>query len=127
MDLLSGAALAQVQQMIRDYYGQVRGERPEFPMVKVPSGPEVYVAKSPVGGIPARSGTTLRSALCDLYRDTPASFGSTTRSIAAWLGADGEQVQRRVYNLSSEAVAAEAYIVITRTKLGTWVVVMEEC
>jgi hypothetical protein len=127
MDILSGPALAQVQQMIRDYYGQARGTSPDGPPPRVAPGPEVFIAKSPAGGIPARVGNTPGTALCDLYEARQDSFGSTARTLTALTLPNGDANQRQVDNLSTTAIEGSAYIAIVRDKFGCWVPVFEEC
>lgn len=82
--------------------------------------PEVYIAYTPTGGIPALAvnitgtGTqeeddTPGSAECDIYRIIDGFFVSTG-------------VTRTVYNLSPLAVDGKHWIVVMRDKWGTWVI-----
>jgi len=70
--------------------------------------PEVYIAKTPVDGIPARSTTTPGSAECNIYRivdDNLEEVSSFTHV---------------VYNLKESDIAGDEYISVKRDKYGTW-------
>lgn len=84
------------------------------PYVEQPDGdaPEVFVALSPVGTIPAMTGTTPGSATCAIYR---RATGGTLEALTG--------LSRVVYNLSSSAVIAGTYPIVTRDKFGEWYVV----
>lgn len=70
--------------------------------------PEVYVAKpQSAGGIPALSGDTPGSALCDIYRVYDGDLAAVS----------GFAV--KVYNLSP-AVITQDYFTVKRDKYGTW-------
>jgi hypothetical protein len=71
--------------------------------------PEVYVAKTPTTGIPARSGTTLGEAACDIYRVVSAVVEAVP------------SFSEKVYNLQPSAVGGDTYIGIKRDKYGTWI------
>lgn len=76
----------------------------------------VAIAKAPVGGIPARSGTTPGSATCTFWE-----IGSGPTLAAT-------SVSETVYNISGTAVAANAFITVNREYVsGTWIVIMESC
>jgi len=108
--------IQQVRRMVR---GDLRDDR--LPMDKTA---EAVVVKTPSGGIEARDGTTVKSALCDLYREVDGS--SNTKTLTAIMeGASPAQV--RVWNFANEAVAGDAYVVTSRTKSGTRYVVVESC
>jgi hypothetical protein len=119
MDILSGPALAQVQQMIRDFYGQTRGTAPDAPPPRVAPGPEVFLALVPEDGIAAMVDTTPGSEDCALYKAEPQSWGSEVRELQPMMLPNGTANVRRVYNASSVAVAA-GYHPVWRDKLGTW-------
>lgn len=77
--------------------------------------PGVYVAVTPSGGIPARSGTTLGTATCTLQQVSYAgTLSSTTRTVT-------------VSNLSTTAVGGSAYIICQRVVGGGLVAVWEDC
>jgi len=78
--------------------------------------PEIYYAKAPSGGIPARVGNELGSALCDLYeRDDDDELIDTGRN-------------ETVYNISGTAVEGNAWIVIaTEVRRRDFVVIVESC
>lgn len=78
--------------------------------------PEVLIAKTGVGGIPARIGTTAGSAEVTVYSiDSSNTLASTTRTAVC-------------KNISGTAVEADTYIVIAR-EWGSrvFVVVVESC
>jgi len=76
----------------------------------------VALAKAPVGGIPARSGTTPGTATCTFLEITTSPTLATTA------------VSETVYNISGTAVSANAYIFVNREYIsGKWVVIMESC
>lgn len=80
----------------------------------VPSGsPECYAALTPVGGIPARSGTTLGSASCAIYE---------LRTVSSVVTLVDLSFTETVYNLSAVAADPSIYIVISRERFGYWVV-----
>jgi hypothetical protein len=95
--------------------------------------PEVYVARTRSGGIPALSeggdtgtgtGSSLLddgpgSAICDIYSTQETSPGNFyLRPING--------LSKRVFNLSGSAVAGHEWVVVTRTKGGFWYVVNRE-
>lgn len=79
---------------------------PESPL----DAPEVYLALTPASGIPARSGASVSSAVCQVYR--------ILSEVLTDAGFD-----RTVYNLSSSAQSGNNYIRIERDKFGTWTVI----
>jgi hypothetical protein len=68
-----------------------------------------YLVKTPSGGIPARSGTTLGAASCTIQ-----VIDKDTDQIS-----DGESVD--VLNLSDTAIGGDIYIKATRTKTGDYI------
>lgn len=68
-----------------------------------------YVVKTPSGGIPARSGTTLGNADCTIQ-----VIDKTTNAVT-----DGETLN--VLNLTDSSVAGSIYIKAVRTKTGDYV------
>ena len=109
-------AIDQVKRMQR---GNLRDDR--VPMDKTA---EDIVVKTPEGGIPARDGTTVSSALCLLYKEVDGA--SNTKTLTP-IEIDSTHQTIRVWNFSNEAVAEEAYVVTARTKSGTRYVVVESC
>lgn len=112
----------------RDYTSR-RAPQPRHPDRKLPQTPEVYVARTPPGGIPAldAQGTGTSdddspgSATCDLYRIVQ-DFGAGTGTAD-----DGPPSLRPtgrtklVYNLSEAAVDGDAWVLVVRDKFGNWV------
>ncbi len=80
-----------------------KGEEPP----EDPTAPEVYVAFTPSGGIPARSGTTPGSVLCDVHK----VYGGVLTDAG---------FERLVFNLNADAVDGSAYVKISRDKFGVW-------
>lgn len=81
----------------------------------------MYIVKTPVGGIPARSGTTPGSATCTLWTNAGGA-------LAEWDNTQGDAQSVTVYNLSTTAVAAEAYVVACQEMLGgTLLALWEDC
>ena len=78
------------------------------------------IAKAPGGGIAARSGTTVSSASCTVWRindsDTLVNVKDNSNS----------NLSVDVYHLGSTAVAADAYIQAAWIN-GKWVAMMEDC
>jgi hypothetical protein len=84
--------------------------------MKNPWFPEICYAKAPSGGIPARVGDVLGSAVCDLYeRNNDDELVDTGRN-------------ETVYNISGTAVEGNAWIVITtEARRRDFVVIVESC
>jgi hypothetical protein len=86
--------------------------------------PEDLIVKTPEGGIAARSGTTISSELCDVYTleyssDTEATLTAVTDGASAY--------QVRVWNVWSEPIGSEVYVMTARMKSGYRYPVCEEC
>lgn len=92
------------------------------PWDDVPQAPEVYVARTPAGGIPAlveQAGTGIAdqpgSATCRVYRLLPQAGGKRLRPIPG--------LTKLVYNLSNSPIGAFRWVLVARDKLGDWFVV----
>ncbi len=72
-----------------------------------------YIAMTPGGGIPARSGTTITSADCTVY----SGEGGTLTSAG---------IEVPIYNLSTTAIAGSVYVVAVWAG-GVLVAVWEDC
>lgn len=73
------------------------------------------IAYTPVGGIAARSGSSVSSATCTIYELDSGSLSATTDTIS-------------VNNLSTTAVAGEVYIfAVQETRSGEFIAVWEDC
>ena len=68
-----------------------------------------YVVKTPVGGIPARSGTTLGTADCTIQ-----TIDKSTQGVS-----DGETLA--VLNVTDSAIAGGSYVRAVRTKSGDYI------
>lgn len=76
-------------------------------------GPQCVICKNGGSAIAARSGSTLSSQSCTVYKGSAGSLTSLSRTIS-------------VYNLSTEAIAADAYIIAVLAG-GIWIAVWEDC
>ena len=90
-------------------------------------GPNAQVVKTPPGGIPARSGTTIYSALCDVYFVAIPSGDPEDRRELEALTDGSTPLQLRAFNLSTSDVAGNIYVVVDRLRNGEWYVVVEPC
>lgn len=70
--------------------------------------PEVYLAKAPTGGIPARLGNAPGSVECDIYKIVEGALVTT-------------EFSKTVYNLGEE-IEEETWVVVVRDKYGSWIV-----
>jgi len=78
-------------------------------------------ALTPSGGIPAIDGTTLGSALCDLYYEYPTTFSGTDRELLPLASPGGTvATQDYVYNCSDTAVGGSVYVPIEMSATGAW-------
>jgi hypothetical protein len=111
-------AARQIQRAVRQSEkNQPASRQPPKPL----SQATCYIAKTGVGGIPARSSDTPGQALVDLYR----------------IGADGDllavtdersdSIQITVYNLSTAAVAGSVYIQVKQEAWGRYLADWEDC
>lgn len=73
-----------------------------------PESPDVVVAKAPGGGIAAMTGTTPGSATCSIWRKNGSGV------------LEDQGFTQVVYNLSTTAVSASAYVQALQDKWGTW-------
>lgn len=87
----------------------------------IDKSPDVYVAKTPSGGIPAMIGLEPGYAECEIYKQLPVSFGSDQTKIEALLNPDNSSYTQLVRNVSSSSITNE-YVVIKRDKFGFWMV-----
>lgn len=87
--------------------------------------PDVYIAKTPTGGIPALTlpvGTstgmfaTPGKADCDIYTIRETTLGGTPQLVPI------PNIERTVYNISLVDVEENEYILIKRIKGGKWVI-----
>lgn len=93
--------------------------------------PDIYIAKTPTGGIPAislaagRPGTDIYDepgyAKCDIYRIVENQYLYTGTGPGDDELHKMESTQKRVYNLSPTLIPGSAYIPVARTKQGVWV------
>jgi hypothetical protein len=112
---LSPEALALLREIAREYKNTppppgIGGNWIDDPH----QAPEVYLAQTPGGGIAARSGTTVSSASCTIWRNINGTLESTGITLT-------------VYNFATTAIGATKYIIVNRDKQGTWWVVAADC
>jgi hypothetical protein len=122
--VLSDQAAAKLRTLAGDRASQVGGLVDELPPRQAWS-PECFFAKIPSGGIPARSGTTLGKAECEIYTAEPDALHSDTRELTAVLDHAGDPRKEYVCNSSTTAIdgpeaGGEEYLPIWRTKTGAW-------
>lgn len=90
--------------------GQKMAEQREFVR---PAGPQLRLCKNGASAIAARSGSTISSQSCTLQKGSGGTIAALTDSIT-------------VYNLSTTAVAANAYIIAALVG-DIWIAVWEDC
>lgn len=78
------------------------------------------IAKTPAGGIAARSGTTCYSESCEVYRINDSD------TLVNVLDNDGNNLSVDVYHMGSSAVQGSVYIQ-AKYVYGKWVADMEDC
>jgi hypothetical protein len=100
-----------------------RGQFRDDPLPRTETADDIVV-KTPEGGIDARDGTTVYSAMCLLYREVDGS--SNTKTLEP-IEIDSTHQTIRVWNFSNGAVAGDAFVATSRTKSGTRYVVVESC
>lgn len=99
-------------------FGFTQGIVPQFPDGDL-------IVKTPTGGIPARSGTTIYSAMCDLYIEIES--GTAGQMTLTALAPGGVAQQVRVFNLSNADVGELRFVAVSLTQRGTRYVVLESC
>lgn len=99
-----------LREVVSDYRRRPRNSRGVPLPPHLPTAPEVYVAAVPGGGIPARGGSVLTGAACNIYKvDTD---GITLLSAG---------FQETVFNLSTTAIpVTTVYVKVSRDKYGVW-------
>lgn len=89
------------------------GSTPNFPQTGRQFGPFSLIAKNGGSAIAARSGSSISSQDCTIYYVAGGVLSSSGVTVP-------------VYNMSSTAVAADAYIIAAKA-CGVWVAVWEDC
>lgn len=89
---------------------QPKQDRGHFPDHEEHQAPEVYVAKTPPGGIAGRTGVVPASAECDIYQLIVSDLTITTG------------LTQPVYNLATDSIDGDSFVVIARDKYGRWYV-----
>jgi hypothetical protein len=86
-----------------------------------PTSPEIYLAKTPAGGIPARTAGTPPAgdkpgqADCLIWRIRVTPSGPELHEVGA--------LSKTVYNFTTTAVLGDDFVLTTRDKLGAWIAV----
>lgn len=110
--------------LIQGVIRAVRSRRLNTPQhsaqVPVSQSPELYVAKVPNGGIPARVGTRPGRATCEVYRLSEASDPLD-------LFLEDAQFTLTVYNITSCVATKDDYLPIWRDKFGKWICIPGGC
>ena len=95
------AVIAALQQDAAKARGDPRGDlRDDVPHLD--QSPDDYLICVPPGGIGARDGNTLSSALCNVIRETHDD--KTSRSLEKVLDGNGDPLQVRVWNIEGEDI-----------------------
>ena len=102
MPTLSARATEQVRKAVRNDKRR-RLARP----APTPTGTyfTILLAKTPSGGIPARSGTTAGSASCDVFKLVSTTLTDTTNN-------------ETIYNVSDQPVPGDTYVMATQELVG---------
>lgn len=82
------------------------------------TGPQVYIAEIPEGGIPAMTGTTPGAAACAIYKIVGGFAGMPDEGGAELIEVFG--ASRVVYNISGFAIAGSSRIPVIRDAYGRW-------
>ena len=111
---MAKAALFPVDVAKRIYNATCGGAESEFKEHQSPTGKKSgLVLITPVGGIAARSGSTISSAICTIVNRNGSTISTGTKTFIVW-------------NMSTMAVAGNAYIGVIWTNIG-WKAVWEDC
>ncbi len=118
---LSESDVEKLRQLFVDFYGKPQSttQRPYVPSDDEYLTPEVYVAFTPSGGIPALSeggdsGTALGPG------DTPGSADCQVYQLVSGALQVVTGLTRKVYNFGGAAVAGSEWVLVLRDKYGTW-------
>lgn len=121
MKVFSDDAVDKIRRVVRQVLGEPQfsvdaGQRhPAFGLL-------TYLAKCDGSGISARSGTTLGSGTVTLYTT------NASHQLTAWTDRNGTAITKTAYNMSTTAVAANAYVVVVQELLsGKLIAVWEDC
>jgi hypothetical protein len=97
----------------------------ELPTTEKPD--RIWYAKIPPGGIAARVGVTVSSALCEIYSLQAAlPITDTTRTLDPVYNPSGSIFERRIYNVGTFNLEASSYYPITLSNTGDWVAIGQE-
>ena len=109
-----------VRRMINDYRRRNRSAQLE-PGEALPAfPPEVHVAKTPSGGIPARSGRVPGTATCNIYK-------LIKRDVYPTISLEATHFNKLVNNISDIEIAGDIYKLVWRDKYGDWVTETGPC
>lgn len=107
--------LKELLDRVKRSFGESPKLVPDFPLTTS----EVYVAKTPGGGVPALTGATPGTAACEVYELRMVSGSVTLISLSPLV--------QDVYNVSPIVLPAGEYVVIRREKFGFWVIDRDCC
>lgn len=102
-------------QQLVNLIGSQGGEVKQFEYDLTSDQRPVVHAKTPIGGIPARSGLTMGYATCPLF-----SCNSSGVLIDSGLNI-------LVYNVASGTVAGNVHIIAAKNQAGLYVCIVEDC
>lgn len=86
-----------------------------------PESFDLYIAKTPRGGIPPRKLLRPGQKVCAIWKLVPIVPGSIHAVLAKELNADGSEKTQRIYNLSAEKVTA-GFVRVDQSRQGYWLV-----
>lgn len=89
-------------------------QRPKDNTPYRPIIPGTYIAKTPVDGIPARTGTTPGYAICQIHRINRDEAGNEVVAL--------DDIEQLVFNIYSSEISGDTYIEIKQDRFGDWVV-----
>lgn len=115
----SDSEMAILQKIVEDYKRRENRSTETDRLEFSPQASDVYAAKTPVTGIPAREGLVPGYAECDIYKmveDTPQLPPVTLEAVTY---PDSTPYTKYVYNLSTSPVTDD-YIPIEKSKFGFW-------
>lgn len=118
--LISGNDAAILKEVIAEFRGRKGNStrRPNNEYWDEHQAPEVYVARTPSGGIPKLTEETGAGIV-----DTPGSATCAIYEIQSGGIQPIQGLNALVHNLTADAIEGDTWVVISRTKDGTWVVV----
>lgn len=94
--------------------------RPRTDVTEDWPAPEMYIARAPVGGIPALVRNDTGTLIADLTDDVPGSAVCQVYRLEEGEVVQVSDLKKTVYNLLPVAIPARAWLTIMRDKFGDW-------